>query len=297
MMKKIYRRGSLGGSKEKEKSYDVSKLPEWIQNQEWRIIRSLFANARQDAVQFISEKSQEPVLHLVCRYHPPIDIVRLLYHAFPNAICIANAVGRYPIHLACRCGASPTVIQFLIKKNQLVASLQDSTGRTPLHITCEFYSRTYDPMLEGSKSLSPEEAITEVVLVLCEVAPGSVNLEDREDRSPTEAAIEFGAPLKVVKKIQKTSEKDWKSRRRLSEEDEKRSHAFIQLEIKKQVEEKQERLREHLLATTNAAMVMSLQGEQNNIVPAHEVVADGRIRRTKSLVQPRRKNQFRANAA
>lgn len=193
------------------------RLSNLLKHQEWQAIRELFLTrethrAMVSAIQECSQDASETLLHYCCRFHPPIDVVMMLYKSFPQAACLCDKRGRYAVHLACREGAAPSVIRFLSQKNPHALSLPDHAGSIPLHYACEYYERHYDPELELDKDMLAEDAAVTVIEQLCSTSPDSVNIEDGDERNAVEIAIECEVPWDALQKLQKTSEKDWKRR-------------------------------------------------------------------------------------
>mmetsp|Transcript_9956 Transcript_9956/g.16672 ORF Transcript_9956/g.16672 Transcript_9956/m.16672 type:complete len:274 (-) Transcript_9956:165-986(-) len=217
------------------------KLPSLLSHQDWKQIRRLFLSRESHyemvaAIEACSCSASQTMLHYVCRFHPPMDVVMMLYKAYPQAICLKDKKGRYPLHMACRSGASPSVIRFLCAKNPHALSLPDRSGSTPLHYVCQSYERQYDPTLELDPDLPPEDALVQVVDMICKIAPESLNIEDNEDRNAVEIAIECEIPWDAVQTLQKTSEKDWKVRQEESREFNMTVHDAIQHHIDEQEE-------------------------------------------------------------
>lgn len=212
MIQKVLQLATI--SREK-RSADISVISLLVKDQNWRSLRYMLNSRRPEVVDFLKTAScTETILHLCCRFYPPIDILRAVYECNPSAVAERNETGRFPIHVACIGGASLKVIEFLIKKtSNLVATAQDVTGKTPLHLACEYYVYKYNPLWKKTRDVSAENAVIDVVKMLCAQYPDMVNIEDNEGRVAIETAIEFECSIKVIKAIQKASEKDWRIRR------------------------------------------------------------------------------------
>ena len=225
MIKNMVKRATMHTSRDKRGpsreniAMDVNLIPQLISEQNWRSLRYMLSTGLNDVVEYVkadstSDAPEESILHWCCRFHPPLDVLQVFYECDPQAADQADQAGRFAIHTACRFGASCNAIEFLIKMTNVAAlKAQDKTGKTPLHLTCEHFMRNYDPLLNRDEGISAEEAFIDIVRMLCLDAPDVVNIEDDEDQTALEIAIESGAPLKVVKRLQKTSEKDWRARR------------------------------------------------------------------------------------
>lgn len=81
----------------------------------------------------------ETPLHTVCRYHPPLEIVKFLLLELPSttASLLAaqmNHEGQTPLHVAAQCGASSKVVHYLAQQCRQASEAQDEEGNTPLHL-------------------------------------------------------------------------------------------------------------------------------------------------------------------
>lgn len=184
-----------------------------IAQQDWDSIRKVLSTeSGKDALrEGITSLGIDGALHFACRFHPPLDVIVSMAGIFPGAVLHCDKAGRYPLHIAAKWGASPLVLRFLVEEEPSVCGLQDETGKTPLHHICRSYGRNYSIRKNDGRPL--KESLVEVVRGLCKASPGTVNLEDNEDQTALELAIEADYDLKVVRTIQKACEKDWKQRR------------------------------------------------------------------------------------
>jgi len=98
----------------------------------------------------------------------------------------------------------------------------------------------------------------DVIRTLCRTAPKSVNLEDADGCGALEYAIEFDAPFKIVRDIQKACEKDWKKRRSSSGG---LSHASLAKDLQDQAHAQQNRLHLEIMKLTDSSM--SIQEERD----------------------------------
>ena len=80
-----------------------------------------------------SKKTGETLLHRVCCYDPPLDVVQRLYSLSPEMIRKPDVFGRLPLHSACRFNVSPQVTSFLTLSYMAGIYGQDKLGKTPLH--------------------------------------------------------------------------------------------------------------------------------------------------------------------
>jgi len=184
-----------------------------IAQQDWDALRNVLSTeSGKEALRTgIMSLGIDGALHFTCRFHPPLDVIVSIADFFPGSVLHCDKAGRYPLHIACKWGASPLVLRFLVEEEPSVCAIADETGKTPLHHVCRSYGQNYSACKNGGRSLT--DALHEIVRGLCKASPDTVNLEDEEDTSALEYAIESDLNMKVVRTIQKACEKDWKSKR------------------------------------------------------------------------------------
>merc|ERR1712176_174587 len=258
-------------------------------------LRRLFSNNKEEVIEYVAEwvgTEKENLLHWVCRSHPPEDILKLFYACSPKAIQQPDAHGQYPIHKACHYGASLRVILFLLKSCRLAASAQDSSGKTPLHYLAEYYPRNYDT--EDPDEIPVNIAMVEIVKILCLAAPDIINLEDEDGESALEIALDSNAPLKVIKELQRASERDWKARR---SEHGPRHELLTKDLMKKQQKSKKDLQKDTFDVAAAAAAMAALCSLEEEKVDLDSKL--GKVRNPLLLIKPRKqkRNQYRANAA
>jgi len=78
----------------------------------------------------------DSMLHMVCRFHPPVSIVRKVLKTREPFLAVqeVNSLGQTPLHVAAACGASYKVVLVLLEQSAIPAMVQDSEGNTPLHL-------------------------------------------------------------------------------------------------------------------------------------------------------------------
>lgn len=147
------------------------------------------------------------VVHFAARFQAPLRILSLLARRYPQSLASSDVTGRYPIHVAAKWGATPDVIAYLIKTNPAMAGVPDTTGKTPMHYVGECYLQHFDNVL-----YSRDESMLQVVRLLKNTAPQSVNLEDDDGMNAIEYALINDANIKVVKTMQRACRDDWRDR-------------------------------------------------------------------------------------
>jgi len=158
----------------------------------------------------------ESLFHVLCRGHPPVDIVEEFAKLYPPSLQALDSNGRTPLHVAVAYGASSKVIKCLLRHYPRAAEKQDGEGKTPLHMACEYcpLDEICDPGFEDGDKEYCKGPFLSVVVALFAAAPNSINIEDNEGCNPLELAILTGGELKVVKLIQKLSMFQWKRNRK-----------------------------------------------------------------------------------
>ena len=161
------------------------------------------------------------VLHAACRHHAPLDILRSIHQLRPAAVREGDADDRAALHHAAAAWNEPAVIKFLLRRNGDAAACQDATGCTPLHLCVH-----PDDVTHGGRQLSSarsqmqskEPPLVRIIHYLCCVSPATATLDDDEDCTPIEYAIDSELPLLAVQVLRKASETAHKR----SEEEKKR---------------------------------------------------------------------------
>lgn len=87
-------------------------------------------------------------------------------------------------------------------------SVKDSRGKTPIHYLCSHYM---DAFRSGYvREESAEEGMIQAIEALLEADLTIVSIEDDLDYTALEYAIESNAPYRVVRRLQKATERYWK---------------------------------------------------------------------------------------
>lgn len=146
----------------------------------------------------------DSILHQACRHQSPLDLIKKIVSLNPELVYLANPDGQVPLHIASQNGASPDIIDFFCVPKRYTSGVQDSMGRTALHLACASYT---DTMVQPTK-----KAFTKTVRTLIQSSPATINVEDIDGINAVEYAIESNVDLKILRLIQKASERDWKRR-------------------------------------------------------------------------------------
>ena len=195
---------------EQQSSVTLARL---ISQCQWTIVESVLSSEEMrssiaiDDVTLPHAITPDIIIHFAARFQAPLRVMALLAKAYPMSLKSADSTGRYPIHVAAKWAASPDVMSYLTKMNPSVAGVQDSTGKTPMHYVAEFYLAHFNNV-----QWSRDDAMLQVVRLLKNAAPLSVNLEDEEGMTCIEYALISDAHIKVVKTMQRACRDDWRGR-------------------------------------------------------------------------------------
>jgi len=160
------------------------------------------------------------ILHSVCRFQPPEELVEFILQQRPNLAHEADCWGCYPLHYAARHGSRSAVVKALLAENPSAAMHADKEGRLPLHHACRprEWVDVSEQMFQGEEQeiyeMQPGSA---VIMAICDVAPESTNVEDRDGYNALELAIEFDLSEKICETLMKASDKAWKEMKKQKE--------------------------------------------------------------------------------
>lgn len=199
-------------------------LLQLIEANDWQKINSIFLknpSKYQEMVDLINKSSSfngMTFLHAVCRFDPPSSIVRKMMTLCPDDVKALDCLKRTPLHVATGTGASAGVVSALVEAYPDACDTQDMDGRTPLHIACDRSCVLFN----GSVN-SHDAPRYDIVSILLSASPSAVILEDVDEMTAIEYALMSSGNLKVVKMLQRASQKvlrkkqeDDKKKRQLS---------------------------------------------------------------------------------
>ena len=130
-------------------------------------------------------KSNHSALHSACEFHPPLDVVKILYKAYPAAVCEYDCQECSVLHIACGHGCSPEVIKFLLEQNPEAAKKKDVENRTPFLTAFKSYVAESDKELRKAN-----QDLLEVARELYHAYPEASVNEDCSRRNALDYAIE-----------------------------------------------------------------------------------------------------------
>ncbi|KAL7526242.1 hypothetical protein ACHAWF_001692 [Thalassiosira exigua] len=183
-----------------------------LSQREWTLLETLLTSTSRSAI-LIDDPSlphsvgADIVVHFAVRFQAPLRVVSQLSMLYPHSLSSTDVTGRYPIHVAAKWSSTPDVIAYLIKTNPAVAGIPDSTGKTPMHYVGECYLKHFNNAMYNR-----DDSMLQVVRLLKNAAPQSVNLEDNEGMNAIEYALDSDANLKVIKTMQRACRDDWRER-------------------------------------------------------------------------------------
>ena len=88
-----------------------------------------------ESIRSLDHRGNTP-LHVACRFKAPVDILRLLVQANPDALSTADDTEALPLHVACRSNVSIDDIQFLVERYPDAVRELNNDGALPLHLLC-----------------------------------------------------------------------------------------------------------------------------------------------------------------
>jgi hypothetical protein len=203
--------------------YSASSLYELLQEGEWEKAARIIIGPGFNSVLDMSEVTGEPglnVLHVICRFQPPEEIVEFVLNKCPSLAQEKDARGRYPLHYASGHGSRSAVVKSLLSENAAATMQADNCGRLPLHLACQ--PRRWQPDDYENKEALYMQPGSAVIMALCKTAPASTNVEDNDGYNALEIAIEFDLSYKICQVLMETSDKAWKDMTKENEDWEKR---------------------------------------------------------------------------
>ena len=183
-------------------------LLQLIEANDWQKINSIFLknpSKYQEMVDLINKSSSfngMTFLHAACRFDPPSSIVRKMIMLCPDDVKALDCLNRTPLHVATGTGASAGVVGALVEAYPDACHIQDADKRTPLHMACDRSCVLFN----GSVN-SHDAPRYDIVSILLSASPSAVILEDVDEMTAIEYALMSSGKLKVVKMLQRASQK------------------------------------------------------------------------------------------
>lgn len=120
------------------------------------------------------------LLHEACHFNPPVDVIKTLIEAHPEAITTPGHGGLLPLHIACCSGASSEVVAALLAENP-----------TTIKSTCNIQNGMMLPLHVACRS----EAKRQVLEVLLTYYPEASAIRDRHGKLCYEYADDIVNPI------------------------------------------------------------------------------------------------------
>jgi len=172
-------------------------------------------------------EAQNKLLYL-CKRYPTFQAVKTIVEEHPGSVKAVNNKGQTPLHVATAYGASPAVIMYLTLQYPEACSIADHERKLPLHyVSCcsewlkgdgfdtdfgifdGIMPQTSGGITTGESDLY-EAGYVDMLRVVCRANPEAVHCEDSQGCNPIEYALIEGAPINIVRLLQRASVKNWK---------------------------------------------------------------------------------------
>lgn len=215
----------------------TTSLVRIIKLQKWATLEKVLVSGAVDMIPFDDSPLEQRlagtdrILHLACQFQAPLRIVQLLSDRHPMSIRTLDDDGRYPLHIACARGAKPKVINYMLDACNMAVRWQDKTGKLPLHHLGESWRKGHKTV-RNTRTQPEAESMLSVASMLLFEFPESPIIEDNEETNSIEYAIQSGADIKVVKRMQNESRNSW---RRLKKRNESMSHDDLRLSMRSSI--------------------------------------------------------------
>uniref|UniRef100_A0A7R9WB32 Uncharacterized protein n=1 Tax=Pseudictyota dubia TaxID=2749911 RepID=A0A7R9WB32_9STRA len=208
----------LGSAKENDALEEVvssSFLRHYLTKRDWTSLRALLCSLGDNTERFVAMYFSEEYdsclgsdfLHALCLRGAPVDVVRTLVQLCPGMVSERDSLGRTPLHIAVENGDgdnSLSVVRFLLSQYPKAVETRDKNGMTPLMRACRRTAKPNPDMRHCGGKLDGATLVS-LVKVLALASPQSVIVEDKSERTALEHAILLGAPVAVVKLLQRVT--------------------------------------------------------------------------------------------
>ena len=191
----------------------ISTLLGVISSQRWAVFQIIALNDEKIyhmvsdiLVRFKDEFNGMTLLHACCRHEPPLEIIAQMIRLRPELVSAQDRLGRTPLHIAAGCSAHPHVIKLIAHADPATCTVQDEDMRTPLHLACDRYCNLFEDPHSDDSSDGRDPSYDAIRALLSESLQATM-LEDEDEMNPLEYAIMSDADIKVVKLLQKATQK------------------------------------------------------------------------------------------
>ena len=190
--------------------HSIGDILELLVNQNWVSFRynvlsspDIFRHLA-SAISSCSQLNGMTLLHAIVKYDPPLEIVARMIEFCPDMPAAKDCLRRTPLHVAAGSRASASLIELLAHAHPAACDAQDEERKTPLHFACDSSCVLFESDIhEGGSIPRPRQPPNhEAVAVLLSYSVHAVTLEDDEDMTPLEHAIQSDASMETVKLLQ-----------------------------------------------------------------------------------------------
>ena len=181
----------------------------FLRQHAWALIRNLLTTTV--GVEKLREETQ--VLHQAMWHRAPLDVVKLIVAHNPSCINERDTCQRNGLHIATLCWRGPEIIEYLLSVRRELATDVDHEARTPLHLLLVSYRDIEARYIHKRKKSPHSTPPSSIIQQLVEVAPNTLNEEDRFDMSPIEYAVCCNdLPFNTVQLMRNASQMQWRSK-------------------------------------------------------------------------------------
>jgi len=176
----------------------------------------------------VALRNEPLVLHRALRHHAPLDIILLLLTHKPSCLDEIDAYQRNALHIAAMSRSQVETVDLLLKQRRKLSSDVDRDGRTPLHLLLTAAGDISDDNKPHKAYTRPTSILDyrmmsfhrtpskNVIQLLVQAAPNTLNLEDECQMSPIELVIlSRGIHLQTIQDMRNRSVKQWKKMERM----------------------------------------------------------------------------------
>ena len=188
--------------------HSIGDILELLIDQNWESFRCNVLSSREifrhlaSAISSCSQLNGMTLLHAIVKYDPPLEIVARMIEFCPDMPAATDCLRRTPLHVAAGSRASASLIELLAHAHPAACDAQDEERKTPLHFACDSSCVLFEDDFHESGSIPRQPPNHEAVAVLLSYSVHAVTLEDDEDMTPLEHAIQSNASMETVKLLQ-----------------------------------------------------------------------------------------------
>ncbi|KAL7548852.1 hypothetical protein ACHAWF_012120 [Thalassiosira exigua] len=141
------------------------------------------------------------LLRACVRFDVPSTVLDQTIKLYPQALRLADCMGRTPLRVAAGSSSTPLVIKHLTVEYPQACKIQDEDGMTPLHFACDTTCQLFED--DQAASRGPPCLLT--IRILLAGSLEAVVLDDSDGTNVVEYALLSGASMEVINLLQKAS--------------------------------------------------------------------------------------------